>query len=324
MKDHIVYRLTSPSGKVYVGVTNNMKRRLAQHTKAKSLIGAALRKYGVDNFKVETVTTGSSAKCYAVEEMLVVLGEHSYNVARGGMGGAETTLHSPALRAKHKREVCKAMQRPEVKAKLVAAFADPELRKKRREATMRAMTPDVIQKRAAKCSVTVRSSARYGDVCKRLTALSRDPTTRAQRVAKQKQAYIQNPDILVRRAAKLKKKWAEPASRAKRLAAMEKARNCPVKRARFLAGMQASKAKRSAAVAAAMIRPETRAKMSEASRKAWQNAEMRANRAASMARFAARMALLHDAHVRTRSKAMNRQRKTDWQRKKRATKRNAA
>ena len=48
-----IYKLTSPSGKVYVGQTRNFKRRLHEHKRAKSPVGYALRKYGLDHFSME-------------------------------------------------------------------------------------------------------------------------------------------------------------------------------------------------------------------------------------------------------------------------------
>lgn len=53
-----VYKLTSPSGKCYIGITNNFKRRMAEHRRySKTIINRkiyiAMRKYGFDEFKVE-------------------------------------------------------------------------------------------------------------------------------------------------------------------------------------------------------------------------------------------------------------------------------
>jgi predicted GIY-YIG superfamily endonuclease len=50
---YLVYKATSPSDKVYIGITNNFKRRLKEHGRSKYSFGKALRKYGKDTFKFE-------------------------------------------------------------------------------------------------------------------------------------------------------------------------------------------------------------------------------------------------------------------------------
>ena len=52
-----VYKFTSPSGKSYIGITNNLRRRIAEHKRlSKTLKKAfynAINKYGFDNFTFE-------------------------------------------------------------------------------------------------------------------------------------------------------------------------------------------------------------------------------------------------------------------------------
>ena len=50
---YILYRATSPSGKAYIGVTNNFKRRMKEHGSSPYAFGRALRKYGRHNFVFE-------------------------------------------------------------------------------------------------------------------------------------------------------------------------------------------------------------------------------------------------------------------------------
>lgn len=47
---YVLYKATSPSGKTYIGVTNNFKRRLKEHGTSPYSFGCAIRKYGKDNF----------------------------------------------------------------------------------------------------------------------------------------------------------------------------------------------------------------------------------------------------------------------------------
>lgn len=57
MNKGIIYKYTSPSGKVYIGKTVNPSVRKRGHNhrsiKAKTKFGAALRKYGFENFEYE-------------------------------------------------------------------------------------------------------------------------------------------------------------------------------------------------------------------------------------------------------------------------------
>jgi predicted GIY-YIG superfamily endonuclease len=47
---YILYKATSPSGRSYIGVTNNFKRRMKEHMSSKYPFGDALRKYQRHNF----------------------------------------------------------------------------------------------------------------------------------------------------------------------------------------------------------------------------------------------------------------------------------
>lgn len=57
-----IYKLTSPSGKVYIGQTYNIKERFYKYTNANCykqyLLQRALKKYGWENFKKETLVNG--------------------------------------------------------------------------------------------------------------------------------------------------------------------------------------------------------------------------------------------------------------------------
>lgn len=50
---YCLYKATSPSGKTYIGITNNFKRRMKEHLSSPYAFGAALRKYGRDGFVYE-------------------------------------------------------------------------------------------------------------------------------------------------------------------------------------------------------------------------------------------------------------------------------
>lgn len=51
--NYCLYKATSPSGKIYIGITNNFKRRMKEHLSSPYAFGSALRKYGRDQFVYE-------------------------------------------------------------------------------------------------------------------------------------------------------------------------------------------------------------------------------------------------------------------------------
>ena len=86
-----VYKLTSPSGRAYVGFTGQtVAERWRQHVTralrgAQHPLCAAIRKYGAENFTVETVavfTTAEAALAAEVEHIAAL--ERKYNISPGG------------------------------------------------------------------------------------------------------------------------------------------------------------------------------------------------------------------------------------------------
>lgn len=86
----VVYQLTSPSGKSYVGVTSNFERRLRNHRERNAPIGAALRKYGCDAFAVRFLCKTDRDAAYLIEQRAIArlgtLHPAGYNLDAGGRG----------------------------------------------------------------------------------------------------------------------------------------------------------------------------------------------------------------------------------------------
>lgn len=92
-----LYRLTSPSGKVYIGIAKNVHKRwqehaLDAHRGSKCTLHKAIRKYGFDNFKKEILVTSTlsyvkemEVKAIAAYSTMVPAG---YNMTAGGDGTA--------------------------------------------------------------------------------------------------------------------------------------------------------------------------------------------------------------------------------------------
>lgn len=88
-----IYKLTSPSGRAYVGFTGQeVAERWRQHvnragTKTIHPLYAAIRKYGREGFKVETLATYGALDEALRAEVAAIAGlENGYNVSPGGEG----------------------------------------------------------------------------------------------------------------------------------------------------------------------------------------------------------------------------------------------
>ena len=88
-----IYQITNLiNGKIYIGQTNNIQKRWANHKCSNDpnmVIARAFRKYGVDNFKRETLYVfDTSAEALAKEAELVtaefVRASNNYNSSLGG------------------------------------------------------------------------------------------------------------------------------------------------------------------------------------------------------------------------------------------------
>lgn len=88
-----IYQITNLiNGKIYIGQTNNIQKRLANHRCSNDpnmVIARALRKYGVDNFKFEVLLRGLTPDEANQKEIEFIKEKNSlvpygYNVATGG------------------------------------------------------------------------------------------------------------------------------------------------------------------------------------------------------------------------------------------------
>jgi group I intron endonuclease len=147
----IVYTLTSPSGKQYVGITTKrlFKRRMRAHRKPSSqcrYLKNSIQKYGWDNFKVETrevpVETLNEEEQKQIKR-LDTMAPNGYNLTSGGerytaseetkkriSAAAKKKWEDPEYSAKHSAAIKKACADPAVKKRMSAAakkkWEDPE------------------------------------------------------------------------------------------------------------------------------------------------------------------------------------------------------
>jgi group I intron endonuclease len=96
MENEVIYKISSPKGKVYIGRTKNFNGRMAEHkhnalTKKQTYpIHKAIRKYGWDNMIKEIICEVEPEKAQKLEEEFILAYDavkKGYNSTYGGGGG---------------------------------------------------------------------------------------------------------------------------------------------------------------------------------------------------------------------------------------------
>lgn len=89
-----IYKITSPSKKVYIGRTNNLNRRILEHKSTARSGGwslhKAINKYGWDNMVVEEIAKVVPEESQTIEEAFIILYDsvkNGYNDTYIGSGG---------------------------------------------------------------------------------------------------------------------------------------------------------------------------------------------------------------------------------------------
>ncbi len=92
-KKYLIYCHTSPSGKSYIGQTNNYKRRCKEHKQLKNnsvSFARAIKKYGWDNFEHKileenlSIDESNFKEEYYIKEMNTIF-PFGYNLTTGGL-----------------------------------------------------------------------------------------------------------------------------------------------------------------------------------------------------------------------------------------------
>jgi group I intron endonuclease len=96
MEKEVIYKITSPTGKVYIGRTKNYKGRMYEHyyialkEKSEYALYKAIQKYGWDNFTKEIICEVSKEEASVVEEKYIKeydAVKSGYNNTYAGSGG---------------------------------------------------------------------------------------------------------------------------------------------------------------------------------------------------------------------------------------------
>lgn len=152
MKTYTVYKLTSPSGKIYVGWTSRkLKKRLQDHMSEvrrgyQRPIQKALRKYPIDQWTqevvLETVDYNESLKTEveSINKFNTTDPEKGYNISTGGEYGATGVKRSEENKQKIREGKKRSTWRstPEHGAKISAALKGHPPSDKQKEATRKA------------------------------------------------------------------------------------------------------------------------------------------------------------------------------------------
>jgi len=209
-----LYKLTSPSGNSYLGITSRtLEKRWKEHVKDSRSgkwgpIYSAIRKYGPDNFTLEILKIEDDwpTLCELERNAIRASGTfgHGYNATPGGDGVTQMTKASRKRHLKRTIEgTHKAMQKPSYIAQLSRkhAYADrPDLREAAR-----------IRTKTLQADPVYRKKVRLG--------MAR---TKLQRSESAKRAW-RDPE----KRARLNRKWTDPAMREMMLCSLRAAGQRP-------------------------------------------------------------------------------------------------
>lgn len=110
--NNLLYKLTFPNGKIYLGMTyKTAEERFKDHTyfaitnKYDYMLHRAIRKYGPDSVKIETLAVGSREYIMELEVRAIALFKTQdtnigYNIHKGGPGTAFYGPHTEEAKAK--------------------------------------------------------------------------------------------------------------------------------------------------------------------------------------------------------------------------------
>lgn len=204
----VVYCLTSPSGRQYVGYTlRDVSCRLAEHcsSSSRSAITNAIKKYGIESFRVEILLESSDREILAAREVEEIskrnsLQPNGYNLTLGGDGcnglpaSARVEMGNKIrekwkdtnYRSKRKHSLTKFWSDSNVREKQKAAlkhyYADPSNREAARLRTRTALAnPENRSKHRAALKAAWSSESLRKANSLRCAALWSDPAVRKAR-----------------------------------------------------------------------------------------------------------------------------------------------
>lgn len=107
MRHALLYMLTAPNGRSYIGVTcRRVSQRFGNHARADTAVGRAIRKHGKRAFSRRVLVVGDEMYLYAIEDAVIrIFGTGrpgGYNVKEGGAAGCHTVESREKIAAWHR------------------------------------------------------------------------------------------------------------------------------------------------------------------------------------------------------------------------------
>lgn len=228
----IIYCLTSPSGKQYVGQTRrSFEARLRAHRKSASgcrAINAALNKYGMNAFRKEKLLVGVPSCLLDNLERLTIylfgtLSPRGYNLVSGGNAGRRACFET--------RVRCKTISpasRCKISNSVKALWADPEYREK---------MLDALHSEEQRLLRSERAKEWWKRPEKRARMVADFAATRETQRQNLKKA-LSTPEAKARKSAASRRNYENPKFRGPQIEALLKLRNSPEVESRRLKSIQ--------------------------------------------------------------------------------------
>jgi hypothetical protein len=148
----VIYKIENKiNGKIYIGqTTKSIESRFLSHSKGDMVIGRAIKKYGIQSFKISVIDTATDKKVLNEKEKYWIaklnsLTPNGYNVSIGGTGGNLGDLVN--------KKIKNAMQSEEVRKKIIEANTG---RKQSKETVMKRISKVVGRKNTEETKAKMR------------------------------------------------------------------------------------------------------------------------------------------------------------------------
>lgn len=210
-----LYKLTSPSGKSYIGISLfSVEKRCAEHQAAarkgvRTALYAAIRRYGFEQFAVAVLAESDSwpALCEMERASItehVTLAPSGYNMTTGGDGVNGIPPQSRELHRQKSSEAGRRGWTPERRARRAASFATDEFKARHSEATSRG-TALAYQRQELRDAVTASRSMEYrAKVSASVADLWKQPEYRANQIARRRDRAPRSEESIRRQSDRMR------------------------------------------------------------------------------------------------------------------------
>ena len=153
----VIYKLTSPSGKSYIGQTSNFRMRCHSHKSSShcTRLFSAIKKHGFDSFSHQILESGlSDEQANYLEEKYIkdhkTLHPNGYNLTTGGMSSKHSDESKKLISLAQKGRVKSELEIRKISESNRGKVKSDECKEKKRIANIgKKMSPEAIAKTAA-------------------------------------------------------------------------------------------------------------------------------------------------------------------------------